>query len=291
MRSQRRARVPPSLGPRLRPSPYDPLPRLHPATICRTGYRVLACPRRTCAQLINDQTIYGWRLADVRRVFALAAALPGLRRVDLVTNYRCPAPVVERAVRLIGGNRERFAKGIRPRDGATGRLALAPDGTGGLDTVRRFMARPLPAGGTRAVLARTNRELAVPAAIALELGVPFQASGVRLLLEDPRVAGLLDQAARTTDERLPLLIRLGQLRDRLHLVAARAPQADDDAAVSDADLATALLAWGPAAADLAAFRARVAGRREQLAALRRDDAPLVLSTAHATKGWSSTRSP
>ena len=40
----------------------------------------------------DDQTIYGWRLADVRRVIGLAAELPGLRRVDLVTNYRCPRP-------------------------------------------------------------------------------------------------------------------------------------------------------------------------------------------------------
>jgi hypothetical protein len=31
----------------------------------------------------NDQSIYGGRLADVRRVLALDAALPGLRRVDL----------------------------------------------------------------------------------------------------------------------------------------------------------------------------------------------------------------
>src|SRR5690606_32255139 len=38
----------------------------------------------------DDQTIYAWRLADVRRVLGLAAELPGLRRVDLITNYRCP---------------------------------------------------------------------------------------------------------------------------------------------------------------------------------------------------------
>ena len=60
----------------------------------------------------DDQTIYAWRLADVRRVLDLAAALPGLKRVDLVTNYRCPRPVVDRAVRLIETNRERFAKQI-----------------------------------------------------------------------------------------------------------------------------------------------------------------------------------
>ncbi len=74
----------------------------------------------------DDQSIYGWRLADVRRVLGLAARLPGLRRVDLEVNYRCPAPVLERAVRLVEHNDERFAKVIRAGPGATGRLVLAP---------------------------------------------------------------------------------------------------------------------------------------------------------------------
>ena len=49
----------------------------------------------------DDQSIYGWRLADVRRILGLEALLPGLRRVDLEVNYRCPRQVVERAVRLV----------------------------------------------------------------------------------------------------------------------------------------------------------------------------------------------
>src|SRR5204862_2918749 len=68
----------------------------------------------------DDQSIYGWRLADVRRVLALADSLPGLRRVDLVVNYRCPATVVRRAVRLIEHNTERFAKTIESRPDAPG---------------------------------------------------------------------------------------------------------------------------------------------------------------------------
>ena len=47
----------------------------------------------------DDQSIYGWRLADVRRVLALDASLPGLRRVDLEVNHRCPVP----GRRAVGG--------------------------------------------------------------------------------------------------------------------------------------------------------------------------------------------
>ena len=53
---------------------------------------------------------------------------------------------------------------------------------------------------------------------------------------------------------------------------------------SDRELAAALLAWAPPYPDLETFRAAIAATRALLAALRRDDAPLSLATAHSTKG-------
>ena len=58
----------------------------------------------------DDQSIYGWRLADVRRVLGLAAALPGPSPGGPEVNYRCPAPVVAATVRLVEHNAERFAE-------------------------------------------------------------------------------------------------------------------------------------------------------------------------------------
>ena len=75
----------------------------------------------------DDQTIYAWRLADVRRVLDLAACLPGLRRVDLETNHRCAPEVVLRAARLVAHNRERFDKVIRASPTASGSVTLLPD--------------------------------------------------------------------------------------------------------------------------------------------------------------------
>ena len=143
----------------------------------------------------DDQSIYGWRLADVRRVLGLAALLPGLRRVDLEVNHRCPPPVVERAVRLVAHNRERFAKRIMAGTRAKGSLVLAPDGSEETVRLRRVLASWPDDGSTRAVMARTNRELLSAVAVALELGWPFRAPRIELPVESPLVNNALEQLA------------------------------------------------------------------------------------------------
>lgn len=250
----------------------------------------------------DDQTIYGWRLADVRRILGLAASLPGLRRVDLETNYRCPRPVVERAVRLVALNRERFEKVVRPGPAATGSLVLAPDASDDAARARHVLESWPDDDSTRAILARTNRELLPAAAVCLERAVAFRAARVPLLLEDQRLDALLDEAA-ATPETWPLLRRLGAVRtaiDRVPLLDADTPEhrdtrhgqdgeadtldpAPDDAPSLD-DLVAAMLGWAAPYRDLQAFRATLDERRRTLRELCREDARLTLATAHATKG-------
>jgi DNA helicase-2/ATP-dependent DNA helicase PcrA len=266
----------------------------------------------------DDQSIYGWRLADVRRVLGLAAALPGLRRVDLEVNYRCPAPVVAAAVRLVEHNAERFEKRVRPRPGAPGRLVLAPATTARDPAAEmRAAARAMdgwPADdGSRAILARTRRELLPAAALALDRSIPFRADGVTLLLEDARLDGILAEAANAPAG-TPLLVRLGGVaaartsRDEAVLAGPAATdersgidqvdvhaagRAPSDALDLDdpgpevpplADLLAALVAWAAAYTSLAALEAAIAAARSRLAALRAADPLLTLATAHATKG-------
>ncbi len=225
----------------------------------------------------DDQSIYGWRLADVRRILGLADHLPGLRRVDLEVNYRCPRTVVERAVRLVEHNRERYAKRIKAGPAATGSLVLAPDASD--ETVRLDRAIriwPVDDGSSRAILARTNRELLPAVAVALELGLPFRAPRIELLLDSPSLDALLARGAQMETPRAPLLLTLGRVRRDVAL--------DADATSTETELATALLAWAPGYHDMATFTAAVTASRRKLAELRRDDAPLTLATAHATKG-------
>jgi superfamily I DNA/RNA helicase len=222
----------------------------------------------------DDQSIYGWRLADVRRVLGLDASLPGLRRVDLEVNHRCPVPVVERAVRLIEHNRERFAKVVRPRPDAPGSLILAPDPTDEPARTERLLRSWPDDDGTRAILARTNRELRPAVLAAMAVGEPFRAPSVDLLVDDPLLDGLLTRLRRETDARSPLLVRVAALR---HAVDAGATEAERD-------LAAALLAWAPPYPELDTFIAAIEATRARLAELRRDDARLSLATAHSTKG-------
>ena len=176
---------------------------------------LLAAPRNQIFLVgDDDQTIYGWRLADVRRVLNLVNDLPLLRRIDLTVNYRCPRPVVERAVRLVAQNRERFVKRISPGPRAEGQLTLAPDGADDVDRLRRVFRSWPDDGGTRAVLARTNVELLPAAAVALELRMPFRAPRLRLWSEDRRVDGLLAAAARIGDPESEEWRRLADPDDR-----------------------------------------------------------------------------
>jgi superfamily I DNA/RNA helicase len=247
--------------------------------------RLLAAPENRIFLVgDDDQSIYGWRLADVRRVISLVDSLPGLRRVDLVTNYRCPETVVERAVRLVEHNQERFRKRIVARPGASGRIVLAADSSDESVRVGRLLDGWPDDDRTRAILARTNRELLSAAAVAVDRRRSFRAARLALLVESPDLDALLDRVEPDGPHAPPLLVRLGRVRGEVRWDH----YADDDGEVGDrpaiTELATALLGWGARFRDLSSLRAAIQHVRTGITRLRRDDATLTLATVHGTKG-------
>jgi superfamily I DNA/RNA helicase len=277
-------------------------------TQLRLGLLLAAPANRIFLVGDDDQTIYGWRLADVRRVLALAESLPALRRLDLTVNYRCPRAVVERAVRLVAHNDERFAKTIVAGPSAQGRLVLAPDGSDETVRVRRAIESWPDDGGTRAILARTNAELLPAAAVALELGLPFRAPRLRFLSEDRRVDAIIQATAATCDPSeaatlagrgspLPALVALARAGPDALPLGTEAPRRlgdappdpdtrdlDEPLPVETSELLAAVVSWAAPYATLPELVAALARHRALVAELRRDDAPLTLATAHSTKG-------
>ena len=159
--------------------------------------RVLAAPQ-DCLFCVGDedQTLYGWRRASVRRMVDLDLAYPGLQRHALAHNYRCPRRVVAASRRLIEHNEIRFPKRIEPDP------ARPPDGEDALSLHEHASQAHAAAeiattlqGSDReqiVVLARTTNLLRTVALACAELGVRiaapdavFEPHGARAALEAP----------------------------------------------------------------------------------------------------------
>ena len=259
--------------------------RSRTSTGCSSGSRSCSRPRRTDIFLVgdDDQSIYGWRLADVRRILGLEALLPGLRRVDLEVNYRCPRPVVERAVRLVEHNDERFAKTIRAGPVATGRLILARtpptrrSGSNGPSdpgptTARRGRSWPAPTGSS---CPRSSS----PSGSGCRSG--RRGSSCSLDSPDRRPApGTRCDAGRSRRRcSSPSDASATRRWTRCGATGTRRRRARSD---RGRDRPARL--GGRPRPTWPACVAAIAETRARLAELRRDDAALTLATAHATKG-------
>ena len=245
--------------------------------------RILAEPEQNLFVVgDDDQTIYAWRLADVRRMLGFAELYPGAQRVQLATNYRCPPPVVAASRRLIATNTERFEKRI---DAAPGRrsdpaavVMMASVGHDWADRLCALAAAEAAKGGC-CILARTRAEL-TPVALALlragqphatRLPTPLEAEPVRAILEDAR-------RLPPSDAPFVALLRLRAVRGWR--------RADGDDALGDDDHAAidALLGWAAAFARLDRFLAAGDEVLARLSRLRDPAASIELVTVHGAKG-------
>jgi superfamily I DNA/RNA helicase len=232
----------------------------------------------------DDQTIYAWRLADVRRILRFFADYPAARRVMLATNYRCPRTVIDASARMVAVNRERFDKPIRapanvPRDGGaiSAWSTSSPDWP---DAVARLAAREDAAGRSLCFLSRTRAEL-TPILLALVRAGVRHTTAVPPLVEAEPVIKLIE-AARTSQDRdhpFHVLRRLREVRGWARGTPSGDLLSDDDHAALDA-----LAGWTAGFATTDAFVAAYDAARARIATLRDPDAAVELATAHGSKG-------
>jgi len=232
----------------------------------------------------DDQTIYAWRLADVRRILRFADDYPTARRVMLATNYRCPAAVIEASARLVATNRERFAKPIRaPAMAPTSAASIAAWSTADPawpDAMTRLAATEDRSGRRICFLSRTRSEL-TPILLALVRAGIRHTTAVPPLVEARPVVALVD-AARTSDDRdhpFHVLRRLRVARGWDRGSPGGDLLADDEQAALDA-----LLGWTTGFVTVDAFVAAYDAARARIATLRDPTAAVELATVHGSKG-------
>ncbi|MFO0572195.1 MAG: UvrD-helicase domain-containing protein [Polyangiaceae bacterium] len=142
--------------------------------------------RNLCVVGDDDQSIYGWRGAEVTHILSFERDWPEAKVVRLEDNYRSRAPILQLANTLIAHNRTRHDKVLRPfrSEGEPPRFVRFEDETAEAENVVREIKRRTDSENPNrvspsdiAILFRTNEQ---PRAFELELRrerVPYQLVG------------------------------------------------------------------------------------------------------------------
>lgn len=134
----------------------------------------------------EDQCIYTWRRADIRRIVNFDQTYPGLERFVLQTTYRCPPAVANAARRLIEHNTQRFPKVIEPVSGAPegeARYQLVDNYASGAAAVVALL-KQVEDPKDIVVIARSSRLLTEVVGVAINANIAVSAPARALRLTD-----------------------------------------------------------------------------------------------------------
>jgi DNA helicase-2/ATP-dependent DNA helicase PcrA len=152
--------------------------------------------RNICATGDPDQSIYGWRGADLQNILRFTEDWKDAKVVTLERNYRSTKIVCRAANALIQHNKLRVPKELVTEndEGAPVRLLRSPDGAHEARTVARLIEEEIAAGaspGEIAVFYRANALSREMEQALFERGVPYVVIGALEFYERKEVKDLL----------------------------------------------------------------------------------------------------
>jgi len=159
--------------------------------------RLLGAHGNVCVVGDDDQSIYGWRGADVRNMQDFLKDFPGARLVRLEENYRSTQIVLDAANGVIAENSGRIGKTLttRRRGGEPVTLLAAADERDEAEWVVRELERRSAAGDwaypDMAVLYRTNSQSRALEEAFRRAGIPYRLIGAISFYERREVKDLL----------------------------------------------------------------------------------------------------
>ncbi|MBQ9951725.1 MAG: DNA helicase PcrA [Clostridia bacterium] len=159
--------------------------------------RLLAGRKRNlCVVGDDDQSIYGWRGADIRNILDFEKDFPDAKSIKLEQNYRSTGNILDAANQVIAHNKGRKEKALWTQSGEGDRIALyhALDERDEAAFISQ-MTRKLIANGTRAgevaVLYRTNAQSRVLEEAFVRLQIPYRVYGGQKFYERKEVKDVI----------------------------------------------------------------------------------------------------
>ena len=152
--------------------------------------------RNLCVVGDDDQSIYGWRGADVRNILDFEKDYPDAVVIKLEQNYRSTGNILDAANQVIAHNEGRKDKKLWTEQGPGDRISLckamdereeAAFVTGQIDRLRRQGVR----AGQIAVLYRTNAQSRVMEDALVQRGIPYRVFGGQKFYERKEVRDIL----------------------------------------------------------------------------------------------------
>jgi DNA helicase II / ATP-dependent DNA helicase PcrA len=146
----------------------------------------------------DDQSIYGWRGADIRNILEFEADFPDARVVRLERNYRSTATILEAANRVIAANVRRKGKNLRTENppGDPLKLVEAADEVDEAEWIAHALRERIASDHEAAprdfvVLYRTNAQSRALEEALLRAGLPYRIVGGTRFYERREVKDLL----------------------------------------------------------------------------------------------------
>jgi DNA helicase-2/ATP-dependent DNA helicase PcrA len=159
--------------------------------------RLLGAHGNVCAVGDDDQSIYGWRGADVRNMQEFLKDFPGAKLIRLEENYRSTQIVLDAANGVIAENSGRIGKTLttRRRGGESVTLVAAADERDEAEWVVRELQKRASGADWQyremAVLYRTNSQSRALEEAFRRAGVPYRLIGAISFYERREVKDLL----------------------------------------------------------------------------------------------------
>ena len=160
--------------------------------------QLLAAPHRSlCVVGDDDQSIYGWRGAEVAHILRFKQDWPDAEVVRLETNYRSRPEILTVANRLIAFNGQRHEKELRPArsGGAVPRILQFQDETAEAKTIVKDICQILEQTPTQprhiAILFRTNEQPRAFETALRQAGLPYVLVGGMSFYDRREVRDLL----------------------------------------------------------------------------------------------------